>query len=344
MPVSKNSNLFLKVSEPQPIPQKKERLEAISHRLRALLRSKQGKNLLVFLIFVVISTVLWCVLTLNEEEQYDLRMPVRLANVPDSVTVISDVPGFINISFRSKGTQVIKYQLGNSPEIVIDYNRYKRKNAIFLTEGELKALIRNTVTASTLTYISPDSINILYTTRPGVKLPVELDCQANPGPKATFTGKPKIAPDSVEVFSLNKLPHNLTSISTEALRLTDIDKDTSIKAKLIAPKGCRVLPDSVTVIFTVEPLIIKRREIIIQTVNVPTGMKLITFPAKAEVVYMVPMSAYSKTDPNFRVTADYCTIDFNSPSHKVKLSLHGVPRVLENVYLSSDSAEYIIEK
>ena len=49
------------------------------------------------MVFVAIAAALWCVMTLNEESTYDLRVPVRLTHVPDSVTVISDIPDKVQV-------------------------------------------------------------------------------------------------------------------------------------------------------------------------------------------------------------------------------------------------------
>ena len=47
-------------------------------------------NALVFLIFVVIATVFWIVITLNDSVTDTFRVKFRVDNVPDSVTFITD--------------------------------------------------------------------------------------------------------------------------------------------------------------------------------------------------------------------------------------------------------------
>ena len=56
--------------------------------IQARLRTPQGRNLLIFLIFVGISAILWSVLTLNEESQREIRCPVKISHIPDSITII----------------------------------------------------------------------------------------------------------------------------------------------------------------------------------------------------------------------------------------------------------------
>ena len=92
-----------------------------------------------------------------------------------------------------------------------------------------------------------------------------------------------------------------------------------------------------------QPLIFKSRKVVIEPINVPEGTKLITFPAQIDVLYMVPMSAYVGSDPHFRIVADYRRINHLNPSKMMKLTLRDVPSNLQNVHLSVDSAEYIIE-
>ena len=72
-----------------------DRLKELLRRAGEAIRSPRGRDVLMFMLFLFISAVLWGVLALNEEEQYDLRMPVRITHVPDSVTLLSKGPDAI---------------------------------------------------------------------------------------------------------------------------------------------------------------------------------------------------------------------------------------------------------
>lgn len=310
-----------------------------------IFRSQRGRDILVFCVFLIISTILWSILSLNEEDQFDLRMPVRITNVPDSVTVITTPPSVINVSLRAKGTQVLKQSLlGKTPPLDIDFKIYRYRNSILLGAADVKALARATFGGANILAVSPDSLNLKFTTRKGVAIPIVIDYKATADARSTIAGRPTLSVDTTLVYSTSRIPYNLNAISTEPIRLSDLSRSTTIKARLIAPKNCRVIPDSVDVTFNVEPMISKTRKIVIEPVNVPHGIKLITFPAQIEVLYMVPMSLYNDSDPHFRVLADYNSISASSKTHKIKLRLRDVPSNLQNVHLSSDSVEYIIEK
>ncbi|MFG6386966.1 MAG: hypothetical protein K1V74_00470 [Muribaculaceae bacterium] len=320
-----------------------DRLKELLRRAGEAIRSPRGRDVLMFMLFLFISAVLWGVLALNEEEQYDLRMPVRITHVPDSVTLLSKGPDALTVNLRARGTQLLKMSLGDTPGVNIDFRVYRSGEYMHLSNAELKALARNASGGSQVSVLYPDSISIPFTTHPGFKLPVRANVQATPGPRASLSGRPKVAPDSVKLYALGgHLPSGVDYINTEALSLEAVEGQQTRRLRLLPPPGTRAIPDSVDVTIEAEPLIMKRRRVVIEPVNVPANIKLITFPAQIEVMYMVPMSAYTNSDPHFRVIADYRRI--SRKRSKIRLRLTDVPQNLQNVQLSADSAEYIIEQ
>ena len=320
-----------------------DRLKELLRRAGEAIRSPRGRDVLMFMLFLFISAVLWGVLALNEEEQYDLRMPVRITHVPDWVTLLSKGPDALTVNLRARGTQLLKMSLGDTPGVNIDFRVYRSGEYMHLSNAELKALARNASGGSQVSVLYPDSISIPFTTHPGFKLPVRANVQATPGPRASLSGRPRVAPDSVKLYALGgHLPSGVDYINTEALSLEAVEGQQTRRLRLLPPPGTRAIPDSVDVTIEAEPLIMKRRRVVIEPVNVPANIKLITFPAQIEVMYMVPMSAYTNSDPHFRVIADYRRI--SRKRSKIRLRLTDVPQNLQNVQLSADSAEYIIEQ
>ena len=320
-----------------------DRLKELLRRAGEAIRSPRGRDVLMFMLFLFISAVLWGVLALNEEEQYDLRMPVRITHVPDSVTLLSKGPDALTVNLRARGTQLLKMSLGDTPGVNIDFRVYRSGEYMHLSNAELKALARNASGGSQVSVLYPDSISIPFTTHPGFKLPVRANVQATPGPRASLSGRPRVAPDSVKLYALGgHLPSGVDYINTEALSLEAVEGQQTRRLRLLPPPGTRAIPDSVDVTIEAEPLIMKRRRVVIEPVNVPANIKLITFPAQIEVMYMVPMSAYTNSDPHFRVIDDYRRI--SRKRSKIRLRLTDVPQNLQNVQLSADSAEYIIEQ
>ncbi len=308
------------------------------------LRSPRGRDTMMFLLFVAISCILWAVLSLNDEKQYDLRLPMRITNVPDSVTLISPGPEALSVSLRAKGTQLMKMTVGRMPTVNVDFRAFRSDGTVHLSATDLKGLVRNATGGSQVSMVYPDSLSLPYTTHKGIRVPVRLDYKVTAGPQSALTGRPRLSADSVLLYTAGSAPDRADAVSTEPIHLLGIDKNTTLRVKLMAPRGTRLIPDSIDVTFEVEPLIFKSRKVVIEPINVPEGTKLITFPAQIDVFFMVPVSGYRQSDNHFRVVADYRTIRQGTGSRNVKLSLINVPSNFQNAHLSADSAEYIIER
>ncbi len=311
-----------------------------------VMRSRRGHDFLVFLAFLCVSTILWYVMTLNDEEQCDARLPFVLTNVPDSVTLINEPPSAIAVSLRAQGSQRLKLAFGEPPTITADFRLYRSGNAVRLSNTDLKSLARNALGGSSVSLVSPDSLTLNYTSSCGILLPVSVDFSVTTGPKSVLVGQPVSSVDSVRVYSQTPLPSGSSKVVTQSVGLTGINETVTRRVALIAPPGTRVIPDSVDVTFKVEPLILKTRKVAVETVNVPEGVRLITFPATITVRYLISQSDY--IDENFearmRVVADYTAIDRSGATRNMRLRLRDVSPELQNVQLESDSVEFIIEK
>lgn len=65
-------------------------------------RSSKGKDVLMYLLFVLIAFVFWVLLSLDSEITKDYEVPIEIAEVPDSVHILGNVPASINVSVRAR--------------------------------------------------------------------------------------------------------------------------------------------------------------------------------------------------------------------------------------------------
>lgn len=307
-----------------------------------VLRSRRGRNVITFCVFLVIATFLWWVIALNEEGQTDVRMPVKLTHEPDSITIISGMPQAMSVSIRARGSQLLKFGLGSAPEFNIDFRLYRVGSYLRLSDTDLKGIARSALGGAQVVVVSPDSLNIAFTTQPPVLLPVYVDYTATPGPQVALAGKPIISPDTVKVFVTGHRSVDVKSVKTEPVQFNSINESVTRRVRVIPPANSRVIPDSVDVTVKVDPLIFKTRTVQIESVNVPRGERLITFPTQVDVMYMIPVSLYLDTEPKIRVVADYNTI--SQRTGKVKIRVSEASDDLQNVHVATDSVEYIIER
>lgn len=316
-------------------------IHGITAKIMAALTSKRGHNLLLFAVFLFLSFILWLVLAISEDAIVDLQVGVRIDNVPDSVTLLSNPPASIAISARLHGSQRIKIGISDRQTIAINFNSFHRRNAIQLSPADLKNLIRSSIAGAEIISVNPDSISIPITTSPGVPYPVVIDYRVTPAPQFTIIGLPTPSADTALVYSLQPLPAEIRAVATSQIKLSNLRQPTTVRVPLCAPAGARVYPDSIDVFFDVQSLILKNRKIHVEALNTPAGYKLITFPSQIEVTYMIPANQYS-AEQNIRLAVD-CA-DISQTTRFLPLKVVNSTVSVYNIQLPVDSVEYIIER
>lgn len=313
--------------------------------IKRIAHTRRGHNALVYGIFLIIATIFWFMMSLNDEVQRDYRIPVNITDLPTDITLLSSDMPVINTSVKDRGRNLIKYDWGHDPELNVRFSDFSitDDNRMILSTQTIKTLVRDLFSSNTqIAYLNPDSIVVKFTSQPGVRLPVfaAIDIQASP--QHIIHGPIKVIPDSVSLFAPQGIPSDITALNTARIAARGISDTITYELNLDIPAGMRVKPDKVKVIVPVEPLISKTLSIKLNDTNVPAGQSLLTFPSKVDVSFLLPMSEYSQIGANqISATIDYRDID----SHGSTLPVHigGYPDYLKSVSCSPNQVEYIVE-
>lgn len=324
--------------------------------LKCRITSNQGKNALIFLVFLGVSAIFWLVMTLNDEYQRDIKIPIELAELPDSVTILSSPPQFINVSVRDKGNVLARYQWGDISHIKINFSDLTPtdQNTLVLPQTQINSIIRKYFGATAqIVSVSPDSIALTYTTIPGIKLPVSLDkaISASTSPGYAVVGHPYSVPDSIVVYSTSTPPRNMSSVTIDHITIEDLTDTTRVKAKIKIPAGMRAMPATVTAVIPVERLERRYRDVTVKVVNAPRGKHVTVSPIDVRVVYLLPTSLIGLDNYPISVTADFRQSDSSSGSPKIPLEISDLPDYyhapiiyrLGNTDIRLDSIDYVLQ-
>lgn len=330
-------------------------LKEIIDWTKARLNSENGKNILIFLVFLCVSAIFWLVLTLNDEYQRDISIPLEITELPDSVTLLSTPPQYINVSVRDKGSNLAKYQWGDVPAIKVNYKDFVASdNKLIVSQSQVNSMLHRYFGAnSQILSVKPDSIALSYTSHPGVKIKVDLsavvDVTAAPG--YMVSRQPYCIPDSVTLFAPGALPRKLRSLTVETLSYSDLTDSVIVNATVSVPEGMRAVPDQVKVVMPVERLERKTRIVEVQVKNAPSGQAVTVTPSEVMVVYLVPASQRDKDTYPIHVTANYRERTTTSGDPKMPLSIsilpdyYNAPQIyrVDNTDARIDSIEYVLE-
>ena len=316
-------------------------LDQMRDRLR---ESPRTRSILLYFVFVIISAVFWSFLTFNSDVQLDVEVPVELS-LPNNVHLLAKVPDTLTVTVKDRGYRFISYLFHKTPKLTLRFSDYSDGHSTLkIDQSHLnKALAPILNKNADIVSVLPESINIRFTDLPGKKVPVKTDIIVEPREDYTQFWAMIKSQDSVLVFSDAKTLSEINEVYTYHVEEMDLT-DTLRRRVTIAPiNGAVVEPRSIDIMVPIEKLKPKSQAVKISVRNAPPGIKMLLFPSDVEVNFLSPASRISE-DAGITAVVDYNSVDFNSHSNKVYVSIGEIPAAYQNVEYAPDSVEYIIEK
>lgn len=312
--------------------------------LKEFLSSSKGRDILLYLVFVIISFAFWAILSLNNLIQDNYKVMFRITGIPQGVTMINDYPREFNVTVKNNGYVLLKYMIGDNPEITVDFKEYANGNGqILISRQELEdMLVAEFGSGTSIVSFSPESLSIKYTSLPGKKVPVEIYGDYVANFQYVVNGEIVAVPDSVTIYSDAGNLSAINKVRTEKIISRNLTDSLYVKIAIQNIKDVRAVPDSVDVMIPVEPLVTKRSSIPVIVKNLPENVSVVVFPSYVQVSYLLPMSLYNdRLDDKFEASVDYGDIQGNKAKLPVRIEI--APEIYQNIQLETDSVEYVIE-
>ena len=311
---------------------------------RSLRTSSRFHSLISFLIFVAIAAIFWLIMTLNDSVTETFRVKLRIENVPDTVTFISDPPADLHVTIRDKGTNLLRSGVIKGPEIAVNFRDYADNGVFRLSRSDinsqLKTVFGNTaqISASSL-----DSLLVYYTTKKGKRVPIVVDVDASAASGYIISGKPRPEESGVLIYSRGNETDTITHVVTEHLVRRNLSESTSFPVGFLPIRNVKIVPASVKVSVPVQPLVRKETFATVEAINIPDGISLLLFPNRVPVSCFVPMNMFGDDQIPVKVYVDYAETTLEH-SNKLPVRIRNYPQYVVNVELVTDSVEYTIVK
>ncbi len=310
-------------------------------------RFKERTNIhdvVLFLIFVAVSTLFWFILALNDNAQGSFNVRLSISNVPDSVTFISDIPDKFHVGVSDKGTTLWRNHY-RRPTLYINFRNYAEKGELKFTQSDMESALRSLFgTSATITSTSLDSLRLVYTTNKGKRVPIIIGANITAASGSVIEGNLQPVPSNVYVFGEQAVLDTIHAVHTQTINLKDLTESTTVSTKIRKIRNARVVPSTIEVKVPVEPLVRKEAYITLTPINVPKGKSMLLFPSKVPVDYYVAMSRLGDDDdPSIELQVDYRGI-LESRNGKLRVRVARYPERFLNLSVKTDSVEYTIVK
>ena len=303
------------------------------------------RNILTFLVFLLVAIVFWFMQAMQETTTAPLTYKLNITNVPKEIIFTSEVPKTISISVSGRGWSILQYwSRKDNHELNVDFSDIEKSNSKLILDGNLWKRLTQKDFGNGLRYVSslPGSLEVYYSNGLTKRVPVVFKGTLTPHPQYLICGF-TMEPDSVDVIAPVYLLDSITQVNTAAQKFMNLEDTLDVSIPLQVSAGIKVLPDSVRLNVCVDLFTEKTVEVPIYCENIPANKVLRTFTSKAQVSFHVSSSMMSKVSPrDFVVVVDYNELD--SGQKKCSLQLRTYPEHISHVRIFPDQIEYVIEQ
>ncbi|MCM1290679.1 MAG: hypothetical protein NC201_00345 [Prevotella sp.] len=318
-----------------------KRIERIIESWRGIKASSRFHNLLTFFIFVILATLFWVIMAMNDNVQDSLDVRLTVTGVPDSVTFITDPPQKIHITVRDKGTRLFRASF-NEPNLTLNFRDYAQSGLLRYTAADLNAGLKSLFgSGAQITTVSIDSLHINYTTEKGKRVPLIVNADVTAKSGKIIVGRPTSNVTSVLLYSTTVDLDTVTRVFTRRIVRRNLEETTVLEVALMPINGVKIVPSKVKVTIPVEPLVKKTIRVPVTVKNVPDGYSLLLFPDNVEISCFVPMSKFNDDIKDVSVSVSFNDA-MKSKSQKVGLTIDSYPQGISTPELKYDSVEYTI--
>lgn len=325
-------------------------LQVLSQIKTKLKEIRLSKNIISYLICVLIASILWLMNALNKEYTAEISYPVKYINFPQGKYPVSNLPNQLQLEVKAKGFSLLGHRIRTSfLPVTFNMSTYvhllEQKDHIWefrLNTNDIKDRIGGQLSSEIkLLNVYPEEILFRFAiakTRKIAIRPVVDYTLRRQYILSSITAKP----DSIAVSGPALIIDTLQYVSTLPIHLKDIGKNQVETVKLAPLPQCTFEEQNITVDIRVEQFTEARKSIPITPRHVPDSMNIRLFPPHVEISYEVGLSKYDKvSEKDFTFTVDYPqTVNATYLDIKVKKS----PSFIKNLTFTPQKAEYILEK
>jgi hypothetical protein len=317
-----------------------------------LSRLRFDRRVMVFLFFLVVSTVFWLLNVLGREYTTQLSYPVRYTNFPDNVVMVGELPSNLDLTVNAYGYTLLKHYIGRRLlPIVVDVNSYSlnrmpdtdTKNFYMLTSVAANRVTGQLGADIEVLRIEPDTLFFRFTDMITGRLPVKPVLEIQFEQQFMMKGNIVVEPDSVDVSGPAAVIDTMQFIPTTTFRKTGVNKPVQERVSLPEIRMLNLSVNTVLLNIPVEQFTEASLRIPLEAVNLPDTLIMKTFPSVITVSYLVALSDYDKvTAQQFNAVADYNSVP--SGNGRLKVDIVEQPAFVRSVRFAPQYVDYIIEK
>lgn len=314
-------------------------------------RAKFNQRLIIFIFFLIVSTIIWYLSKLSHEYSTTLAYPIRYESLPKGKVLVGDPPRKIQLKVKAFGYTLLKCKLSAAlSPIELDLDKHlshsfegSKAREFILTYRLRNSIAKQLGSEILLEGIEPDTLNIELADMVDKKVHVQPMIDADFEQQYMQSGDLTLDPQEITISGPKSVIDTIKIVKTKHLKFKKLNQKVSKKLSLIPINQVSYSSRSVMLTIPVEKYTEITVKVPVDIENQPDSLKLIFIPKTIDVKCNVVLSKYFTLKPMmFRAVVDYAMIS-NSLNKKLKVRLITVPEFVSLVDFNPKYVEYIIE-
>lgn len=282
-------------------------------RISSRLKKAFTENLPLKALSLLISIILWTVVSGERHEEWSYLVPLEIVNQPGELTITNDVPGFLDL--RLQGSH--SFIKGLNPKdlaVQIDISNVTSGRNIY----PITAALVNTPRGATVTRINPSYISLDIEKVARKKISLKADLTGRPATDF-FLESTEVTPSSIEISGAESVVKAIRRLKTATIDISGATKNISktvpidISGKKIKLAKNEPVEVKVMIKEVLEKLEIKK--IVPKAINLDTRYKVTLSPKLMHILVEGPKSIVS-TLKERGVDITVNAIDLRTGRHK----------------------------
>lgn len=323
----------------------RNKITSFLKRMKAFLATRDA---LIFLFFLICSSLFWFTITLNKTYELTVQIPIKYSNVPPEIEFTTELPDSFSVKLKDKGTSMLAYQYKEFDPVIInfnDYSVYSNSNSWSIsTTTHFEKFVKKQIDQSSiiLNYY-PEEIVIekkrLDSKRVQVKPLVNINLQKQYFLCDSIT----TLPDSITLYGYKEILDSLNEVYTEEYTSEKLKDTLKATLQLDLPPHCKANPSKVNITAPIEFYTSSGIDLSIRVKNLPENIVVKTIPEKLNLSFLVGLSKYKDIRPSdFILSIDYESLR-QSHSNTETVTIESYPAYIKQPYLKENKVKWLIE-
>ncbi len=271
------------------------------------LSRSERRKVSAFFTCLILAAVAWIFVAMSNTYTFPVKVVLNFKNQPLRKAFYALQADTVTAIIGGSGWQKLfsNFNSGNR-SVSVDLKKLETQNFIVLS-NQLAQINQKADKSQQIISFSPDTVYFDFTSRKVKKVPIVLKYNINYQQQYARSDDINLKPNFVTISGPAAYVDSITSWQTDSLILKNVNDDISSKLNLVLPKenNVSIYPKTVNVSIPVDEFTEKTLEVPIKLINNKVYSKVMLFPKKVKVTFMVSLNNYTDVNTDFfEVVAD----------------------------------------